>query len=74
MAKLGDVQKKIRQDPKWGFLAEMIGATDLDQSTAGVVNGVLLVNPGLALAERTDVFVEKVRGAFTDAQRERRGS
>jgi hypothetical protein len=65
MAKLTDVQKKIKKSKKWGFLAEMVGETDLPQPTAGVTHqGVLLVNPNRAMALSTDVLVDRVREEF----------
>jgi len=74
MANLSDVQRKIRKDKKWGFLAEMIGETDLDLPTAGVnYRGVLLVNPRRAVLERTDVLVKRVRSEFRQAQELREG-
>jgi len=62
---LNDVRRKIRRDPKWGFLSEMLKETDLDdQPTSGVVNGALLINTAMAAAMSTDVLVRRVRSEF----------
>jgi len=74
MAKLSDVQAKVRKSKKWGFLAAMLGETALPSPTVGVTHqGVCLVNPALALDLGTDVLVSRVRGEFKQAQELRQG-
>lgn len=69
MARLSDVQAKIRKNKKWAFLAEMLGETTLETPTAGVNHrGVLLVNPDLAVRENSARLVARVREEFKTAQ------
>ena len=73
MARLSDVQSKIRKDNKWGFLAEMLESTDGPQALAGVsYKGVLLVNPELAVEMSTANLVQGVRNEFKVAAELRR--
>ena len=67
--RLSDVATKIRKNKQFGFLATMLGETDIEEPTAGVDwRGVLLVNPRLAFALGTDVLVNRVRQEFKQAQ------
>ena len=73
MTRLSDVKAKIRESAQWGFLAEMIGETNLDSDMiAGVDHrGVLLLNTKQAMVLTTNVLVAKVRHAFAEAQERR---
>jgi hypothetical protein len=74
MSKLNEVKRKIRTSKRWGFLAEMLGETELAQPTAGVNHcGILLVNPELALQVSTNDLVRRVRQEFRIARELRDG-
>ena len=73
MARLIDIQNKVRKDSKWRFLAEMLEATDGPLALAGVsYQGVLLVNPDLAVKMSTAQLVAGVRNEFKVAAELRR--
>jgi len=74
MARLSDVQAKVRKDSKWRFLAEMLEETDGPTALAGVTyKGVLLVNPDLAVELPTARLIEGVRNEFKVAAELRKG-
>lgn len=65
MAKMSEVKAKLRKSKQWGFLAEMLGETEMDVPMAGVNHqGVLLINPSLAVELSTADLVRNVRNEF----------
>jgi hypothetical protein len=68
------IKTRLRTSRKWGFLAEMLGETDLPMPMAGVTyQGVLLVNPKLAAELSTADLVKQVRNEFKVAAELRKG-
>lgn len=69
MANLEDVKHKFREDPKWAFLAEMLAETTVNTPLDGVTaNGVLLVNPSLAIQLPSQELVQMARAEFIAAR------
>lgn len=69
MANLEDVKHKFREDPKWAFLAEMLAETTVEAPLDGVTaNGVLLVNPRLAIHVPSSELVRMARAEFIAAR------
>ncbi len=72
--KLSDIQERVREHPKWGYLATMFGETEIEQPTAGVnFQGLLLVNPELAGELSSSALVKRVREEFKVARELRDG-
>jgi len=58
------VKNALRKHPKWGFLAEMIGESDLPGMTMDVGEHVLLVNVSEAIRLDPETLAERVRVEF----------